>query len=128
MLKWILLLCMPLAAQAYIPGLDMILSFVDKNKGRGWYKISQTVLFSDSSKMSEPIEFKETWFKGPSSLFLRVRSPKRPGLKASFVYSNSVKIWRDSMNKRHSSNKRFIEPFFCFKNFFTQTAFPAGGA
>ena len=116
MLKWIVFFLIPLPAAAYTPGLEMILSFVEKNKGRGWYKISQTILFSDSSTMANPLEFKETWIKGPSSLFLRVRSPKNPSLSASFFYSRGFKTWRNSMNKKHSRKKRFIEPFFSLKS------------
>ena len=102
---------------AYIPKPEMILSRLNKTKGVRSYRISQRLIFLDSSKISNSVEFRELWERGREYLSLRVTQSGDPQFKIYFLYKNSTKRWINSSGKRLSKKGEFVEPYFLSKSF-----------
>lgn len=100
------------SATAFIPKPEFIFSRLDRYQGDGWYSISQTVSFKEVSSSSYFTKFKETWWRGPESLFVRVKNSAYPELYIELSYSGGQKAWIDSKGKRVYKSGNFIEPYF----------------
>ena len=111
-----LLVLPPVSVLAYIPSAEMILSRLDKNKGSGWYKISQKASIKETSGWASPYQVNETWWKGPQNLFVEVSHPQDPGFKLYFSYRRLNKTWIDPKNKRVKKfQPKAIESLFLMK-------------
>ena len=110
-----LLLFTSFQAFAYIPDYSLIMSRLAENHGRGYYKITQDVVFPADP---EPLIIEETWYisgEGDMSVFLKGKGALKDLVSGSIVYKNDRKYYQNNGVKVARLSGDFIEPIFHFR-------------
>ncbi len=102
-------------ALAYIPDYALIMSRLAENHGRGYYKITQEVLFPATP---EPLTIKETWVVSGGeemSVTLTGKGALKNLVSGTIVYKNNRKYYKNGGVKVAKLSEDFIEPVFHFR-------------
>lgn len=102
-------------AFAYIPDYQLIMSRLAENHGRGYYKITQDVVFPADP---EPLTIQETWIVSGDeemAVSLKGKGALKDLVSGIIVYKNNKKYFRNSGLKSARQTTDFLEPLFHFR-------------
>lgn len=110
-----ILLTASFQATAYIPDYAMIMSRLAENHGRGYYKITQDVVFPADP---EPLVIQEAWVVSGDeemSVTLIGKGPLKNLVSGTIVYKNNRKYYKNDGVKVAKLSEDFLEPLFHFR-------------